>query len=71
MDFSKTSIVKFYKNCLDATKEDGYKWVFCLLARDADIDGLYDNLKRTWDSLDSITGDDYLFVVDKLDFIIL
>ena len=63
MEISKTPIVKFYRNCLEATKKDGYKWVFCLLAREADIDGLYDNLKRDWDSLDSITGDDFLFVV--------
>ncbi len=63
MEISKTPIVKFYKNCLDATKEDGYKWVFCLLAREADIDCLYDNLNQDWDSLDSVTGDDFLFIV--------
>jgi len=63
VEISKTPIVKFYKNCLDATKEDGYKWVFCLLARESDIDGLYDNLKQDWNSLDSVTGDDFLFIV--------
>jgi len=34
----------------------------CLLARDADIDGLYHNLRKAWKSLDSITGERFLFV---------
>jgi hypothetical protein len=34
----------------------------CLIAREADIDCLYDNLKKQWHSLDDLTGKDFLFM---------
>jgi len=62
MDCSYIPIVDFYKHCLPAAKENGYRYVMCLLSREADIDNLYENLKKQWHSLDDLTGKDFLFM---------
>jgi hypothetical protein len=48
---------------LPGAKSDGFIWAVSLLARSADRRMLYDNLCEQWDSLKSITGKYFLFVV--------
>ena len=62
MDFAKLPITEFYRHCLSGARSDGFKWVVSLLAREADVEGLYQNLRRAWLSLDSITGEYFLFI---------
>lgn len=62
MEFSSLPIVEFYNHCLDGAKSKGYKWVISLVARADDVTDLYHNLKHSWYSLDSITGQYFLFV---------
>jgi pyruvate-formate lyase-activating enzyme len=63
MDFANRPIKEFYCHCLAGAKNKGFKWVISLLARDAECHGLYRNLRRTWLSLDSITGEQFLFII--------
>ena len=62
MDCSYIPITDFYKHCLPAAKENGYRYVMCLLSREADVDDLYETLKKQWYSLDDLTGKDFLFM---------
>ena len=62
MDCSYIPIIDFYKHCLPAAKASGYRYVMCLLSREADIDNLYETLKKQWHSLDDLTGKDFLFM---------
>lgn len=62
MDFAPIPITIFYEKCLSGAKERGFNWVVSLLARESDVDNLYYNLKRSWASLDSITGKYFLFL---------
>ena len=62
MDIVPVPITVFFKNCLSGAKKRGFIWIICLLARENDVDNLYYNLKRSWNSLDSITGDYFLFL---------
>ena len=62
MDRSYIPLTKFYEKCLPAAKDNGYKYVMCLLARDVGIDGLYRLLEQQWYALDDITGKDFLFM---------
>lgn len=62
MDISRIPITDFYDRCLSGAKARGFIWVVSLLAREHDVDNLYYNLKRSWNSLDSITGDYFLFI---------
>ena len=55
-------ITEFYQKSLDSVYKKGFLWVVSLIARDADVKGLYKNLCESWDSLDSITGEYFLFV---------
>ncbi len=62
MELVSIPITEFYQHSLSAAKSRGFLWVITLLARDADVNGLYLNLKKSWLSLNSITGDLFLFV---------
>ena len=62
MDCSYIPITDFYRHCLPAARENGYRYVMCLLSREADIDNLYETLKKQWHSLDDLTGKDFLFM---------
>lgn len=62
MDIARIPITDFYDKCLSGAKARGFIWVVSLLARENDVDNLYYNLKRSWNSLDSITGDYFLFL---------
>lgn len=62
MDFSTVPITQFYDKCLKGARNSGFKWVVSLIAREADVRGLYQNLKKSWYSLDSITNKYFLFV---------
>lgn len=62
MEFVDRPIIEFYRDSLSAASKRGFLWVVTLLAREADVDGLYLNLRRSWTSLDSITGKYFLFV---------
>lgn len=56
-------IIKFFQTCLPAARDNGYKYVMCLLARDrGNIDELYKTLEQEWYALDDITGKDFLFL---------
>ena len=62
MDRSYVPITTFYKHCIPAARQNGYRFVMCLLAREADIENLYPKLEKQWYSLDDITGKDFLFM---------
>ncbi len=62
MELVSIPITEFYQHSLSAAKNRGFLWVVTLLARDADVNGLYLNLKKSWTSLNSITGELFLFV---------
>lgn len=62
MDFAPMPITMFYDQCLSGAKARGFNWVVSLIARESDVDNLYLNLKRSWESLDSITEKYFLFM---------
>ena len=62
MEFVNVPITDFFRHSLSAAGKRGFMWVITLLAREADIDGLYANLRKAWTSIDSITGKYFLFV---------
>lgn len=62
MEFVDRPIVEFFEHSLSAAYNRGFLWVVTLLAREADVEGLYSNLRKSWASLDSITGEYFLFV---------
>lgn len=62
MEFVNRPIIEFYADSLSAAYKRGFMWVVTLLAREVDVDGLYLNLRKSWISLDSITGKYFLFV---------
>ena len=63
MNVINVPIVEFYKNCIPAAKDSGFMYIVSLIARDADIFELYDNLLKQWNSLDSVTGRNFLFII--------
>lgn len=63
MNFINIPITDYYRHCLQAAKNAGFKWMVSLVAYDAEREGLYRNLHRAWLSLDVITGKQVLFVV--------
>ena len=62
MERSYIPIRKFYEKCLPAARDNGYRYVVCLLARDTGVDNLYQTLKAQWVALDDVTGKDFLFL---------
>ena len=62
MDFANRPITDFYRHYLPTAYDSGFSWVCTLLARDADVERLYDNLRRCWGSFDSITDKHILFI---------
>lgn len=62
MEFVDRPIIDFYRHSLSAASKRGFLWVVTLLAREADVEGLYLNLRKSWTSLDSITGKYFLFI---------
>lgn len=62
MEFVNVPITDFLRHSLSAAGKRGFMWVITLLAREADIEGLYSNLRKAWNSIDSITGKYFLFV---------
>lgn len=62
MEIVNIPIVDFYKKCLDCAYERGFKWVLCLLAREADAERFYGQIKGYWNSLHDLTGTEILFV---------
>lgn len=62
MEILKIPIVDFLKYSLDSAYQQGFSWVMLLLARDADAEDIYQQVKRYWDSLHDLTGKNILFV---------
>lgn len=62
MEISNLPIADFYKYCIEGARSRGYKWIITLVARPADVPGLYENLVNSWHSLNSLTGDYFLFL---------
>ncbi len=62
MEIVNIPIIDFYRYCLDYAYERGFKWVLCLLAREADAEMSYRQIKRYWNSLHDLTGNQILFV---------
>ena len=62
MEIVNIPIIDFYKYCLDCAYERGFKWVLCLLAREADADMSYRHIQKYWNSLHDLTGNQILFV---------
>ncbi len=58
----EVSLVDFYRSSLALAREDKYEVVLCLVAREADAPGAYDEVFRTWESLDDLTGPKILFL---------
>lgn len=48
----EVSLVEFYKAGLRLAEDDGYKLVFCLVAREADVPTVFDEVAQKWHSLD-------------------
>lgn len=62
MEIIKIPILDFFKYSLDSAYERGFIWVMCLLARDADAEETYQQVKSYWDSFHDLTGKIILFV---------
>lgn len=62
MEISNIPIADFYKQCIDGARDRGFKWIITLVARPADVPGLYENLMDSWHSLDSLTANYFLFL---------
>lgn len=62
MEISNLPIADFYKYCIEGARSRGFKWIITLVARPADVPGLYENLIYSWHSLNSLTGDYFLFL---------
>ena len=62
MEISNLPIADFYKYCIEGAHSRGYKWIITLVARPADVPGLYENLMNSWYSLNSLTGNYFLFL---------
>lgn len=62
MEIVNIPIVDFYEKCLDCAYERGFKWVLCFLAREADAEKFYRQIKKYWNSLHDLTGTEILFV---------
>lgn len=62
MEIVKIPIVDFLKYSLESAYERGFSWIMCLLARDADAEETYHQVKRYWNSLNDVTGNTILFV---------
>lgn len=62
MEIVNIPIVDFYKNCLDCAYERGFKWVLCLLAREADAEKTYKQIQKYWNSFHDLTGNQILFI---------
>ena len=62
MEIVKIPIVDFLKYSLESAYEQGFSWIMCLLARDADAEETYQQVKRYWNSLNDVTGNTILFV---------
>lgn len=62
MEISNLPVADFYKYCLEGARSRGYKWIITLVARPADVPGLYENLMDSWHSLNSLTGEYFLFL---------
>jgi hypothetical protein len=58
----EVSLVEFYKSGLSLAREAGYEVVLCLLAREADAPKAYDEIIKSWTSLDDVTGPKILFL---------
>lgn len=63
MEISSVPLAEFYRDYLENVRKREFKWIVTLLARDADAEEIYDNLRKKWRSLNSITGQDFLFVL--------
>lgn len=63
MDILNRPIVDYYRESLKDARIRGFLWVITLIAREADIDDLYPDLCQSWDSLDSLTGKYFLFLL--------
>ncbi len=62
MEIVNIPIIDFYKYCLDCAYKRGFKWVLCLLAREADAEMSYRQIQKYWNSLHDLTGNQILFV---------
>lgn len=62
MEIVKIPIADFLKYSLESAYEQGFSWIMCLLARDADAEETYQQVKRYWNSLNDVTGNTILFV---------
>lgn len=58
----EVSLVEFYRSGLQLAREAQYEVVLCLVAREADAPSAYDEVFRTWQSLDDLTGPKMLFL---------
>ncbi|MGR9343471.1 hypothetical protein ACU8NW_02455 [Rhizobium leguminosarum] len=58
----EVSLVDFYRSGLALARDAQYEIVLCLVAREADAPGAYDEVFRTWTSLDDLTGPNILFL---------
>lgn len=62
MEISNLPIADFYKHCIEGARDRGFRWIITLVARPADVPGLYENLMDSWHSLDSLTANYFLFL---------
>lgn len=58
----EVSLVEFHRSCLGLARGAGYDVVLSFIAREADAPRAYDDIIRTWQSLDDLTGPKILFL---------
>ena len=62
MESSNIPMVNAYKYCIKGAYSRGFRWIITLVARPADVPGLYASLMDSWHSLDSLTANYFLFL---------
>ncbi len=60
---SREPLTEFFHQLIPAARAAGYKCIVTLLAREADSEEIFRDVKRYWSSLHDVTGEHVLFVL--------
>ena len=58
----EVSLTDFYGYGLNLAREASYSMVICFIAREADAPDAYDEIIKSWNSIDNLTGPKILFL---------
>lgn len=56
------SLATFFETIIQRAENEGYKWVISLIGRYADAEKVYDEIDKTWASLNDLTNDRIAFI---------